>query len=52
MAATLTQEYRTSSSTLGGHDTGFVFALLGLMSIGVVMVYSSSVYVATYTLEL
>ena len=46
MGATLTQDYRTPSSSFGGHDAGFVLALLGLLSIGVVMVYSSSVYVA------
>ena len=46
MATALTQDVGTESPSFGGHDAGFMFAIIGLMSIGVVMVYSSSVYMA------
>ena len=33
--------------TFGGHDAGLLFTVLALMSIGVVMVFSSSIYMAS-----
>lgn len=46
MTLSLHKENRTLPTQFGGHDAGFLFAIIALLSIGVVMVYSASIYVA------